>query len=155
MAAGKTIEFADNVLEYLASGVSLPSNTGGLFVALLSAVPAGAAPYSGEDLASVEVSSGNGYRVALSTNKFGAITTVNEAREVVNSDSNNGEVNFTTAPGNFSVSGYALCYSQTSTQASTYVAYEVFTGADASKARSVTQGDTIKINVGGLKIREK
>jgi hypothetical protein len=155
MAAGKTIEFADNVLQYLVSGLNLPSNTGGLYVALLSALPAGSAPYSGDALASVEVSSGNGYRAALSTNKFGAITTVSEAREVVNADSNNGEVNFSTAPGNFSVSGYALTYSQTSVLPETYVAYELFTGADASKARNVIQGDTIKINVNGLKIREK
>lgn len=160
MASGKTIDFATNVLLYMASGQALPAHDsidGGLYVALLNGIPAdaetGGGPYAGSDISSFEVSTG--YRTFLSNNTLvtTGIDTTNDA--VTISNEAGLEVTFPVAPASFNVSGYALCYTQANKTSGDYLAYEFFTGADASKRRSVNIGDTIKINVNGLTIREK
>lgn len=160
MASGKTIEFAKNILSYMASGSNLPAHNsvdGGLYVALLSGTPANpetGGPFAGSDLAAKEVSAGNGFRAFLSNDTLNTtgLDSINDAVTVVN---DGVEVTFDLAPSNFNVSGYALCYHPTSTDSSGYLAYEFFVGANVSKQREVNQGDTIKINSNGLTIREK
>lgn len=158
MAAGKTIDFSTSLLKYYASGEALPTISNGLYVALLSGVPAeaisdpNAGPFSGLELSAFEVSSN--YRADLGATTLAGIVEdgTTKSMKITNAAA---EVNFSTAPASFPVSGYALCLNASNKSSGSYVAYELFVGADASKARSVTVGDTIKINVDGLTIREK
>lgn len=159
MTVGKTKEFAQAILEYYVSGSDLPthSGAGGLWVGLVSANPTSLGdqePYQGSVLTQCEVSAGN-YRAQVAVADMGLVekdTTIS-AMKVANS---NGSVDFSlTAPANFSLSGYVLCLSQTSTDASAYIGYEIFDGASASKQRSVTQGDTIKINTSNFILKER
>lgn len=152
MALGKTYDFAAAQLAYYASGTPLPTHTG-LYVALLSGVPAGSEPYYASAISAVEVSAGN-YRGQVAGGDWGdiAIDFGNEAATISN---DNGSVDFTTAPTAFNVSGYALCFSNTSLQASAYMGYETFVGATASKARAVQANDTVKINDGQLTVKER
>jgi hypothetical protein len=153
-SAAKTIDFATNILKYMASGQDLPQ-INQVYVALLSAIPSdknlGDPPYSGADIALCEVSAGD-YRVALGQNKLVSIS------EDPNTDSmqiisDGGSIDWPDAPANFNVSGYALCSDVASIASSAYLAYELFDGTN--KGRSINAGDSIKINAGGLVIKEK
>lgn len=165
MASGKTQDFSTKILQWFASGTALdgtPGQHSGLYVALLSALPADpdtAGPFAGSSLSAHEVSSGYAYRAFLSVDTLTTIEkdTVNDAMQISNQGAGT-EVTFPVAPANFAVSGYMI--TETNAQSDTdtggeYIAYEFFTGADASKRRSVIAGDTIKINTNGLVIREK
>ena len=150
--AGKTREFAQRILQYYAAGEQLPAVPGtGLYVTLLSAIPAGTEPYDGSSIAEKEILPGT-YRAPLENNKLVAIEKdeLNNAMQIKNDQ---GEVNFGVAPQNMDVSGYALVLDSTTTDASAFVAYEIFT--TPAKQREVIQNDTLKINVNGLVIREK
>lgn len=153
MAAGKTKEFAQNILLYYASGEPLTPPTGaGLYVTLLSGIPTGAQPYDGSAVAEKEVLPG-AYRAFLDNNKLtsAAITKTNNALSIEN---DGGTIDFGLAPVDLKVSGYAVVLDATSVSDNVYIAYETFENAP-SKQRNVYQNDTIKINVGGLVIREK
>jgi len=153
-SAAKTIDFSINILKYMASGQDLPQITQ-LHIALLSAIPAdkgaGNAPYSGVEIAACEVSAGD-YRVALGQNKLVSISEdPNTSSMQIISDG--GSIDWPDAPANFNVSGYALCSDANSIAGSAYLAYELFDGTN--KGRSIIAGDSIKINAGGLVIKEK
>lgn len=153
MASGKVREFAIDVLQYLADGTALTTNTGGLYLTLLSAVPAIAEPYTASSISAVEISAGQ-FRAPIGTDKLTTISTAGGFCQIVN---NGGEILFPAdAPAALEVSGYALCYTQTGTFEGDYVAYEVFNEvSNASKKRDINQGDTVKVNVGGLTIKEQ
>lgn len=154
MAAGKSREFAESILQYFAGDANaLPSHTG-LYVALLSAIPAGTQPYDGSAIAGKEILAGT-YRAPLGTNKLSTIEkdTTNNAMSITN-DGASPEIEFpTVAPEAFDVSGYAITLNATSVEASAYLAYETFT--TAAKRKQVDVNDTIKINSEGLVIKEK
>lgn len=152
MASGKCREFATDVLQYLGAGTALPSNTG-LYLALLTDVPGGTEPYTASALSAVEFSAGY-YRAPIGTDKLTTITTTGGFTQIVN---NGGEITFPAiAPANIGVSGYALCYNSGGTFETDYVAYEVFNEvSNSAKKRSVNATDTIKVNQGGLVIKEQ
>lgn len=150
--AGKTKEFAVNILQYYAGGEQLPAVPGtGLYVALLSGTPDGVEPYDGSAVAAKEILPG-AYRASLENNKLVTIQkdALTNTMEIKN---DGGAVSFDPAPQNMNVSGYALVLDSTSVAASSFIAYEIFT--TPAKQREVIENDTLKINTNGLVIREK
>lgn len=152
MAVGKTYDFAQAQLAYYTSGTALPTHTG-IYIALLSAVPAGSEPYYASAVSAAEFSAGQ-YRAQVTPASWGDIEPDlgNEAATVSN---DSASVDFGNCPANVNVSGYAICINQTSLAASAIIGYETFTGSSASKARAVQADDTVKINNGQLTIKER
>jgi len=157
MSIGKTYEFAEATLQYYVSGSSdapMPTHTG-IWVGLLSGNPDDSddEPFYAQYLSAVEVSAGN-YRAQVSPTSMTTFTkdTATSAARVVNSASVDFSV---TAPVSFNLSGYAICISQTSTDTSGYIGYEIFEGATASKQRTVQAGDTVRVNVSNFILRER
>jgi hypothetical protein len=155
MASGKVREFAIDILQYMASGAMPASNAGGLHLALLSGVPAIAEPFTASSISAVEVSAGQ-FRASIGTNKFGSSFTAPVAGFMQMSNSE-GEITFPSdAPATFGVSGYALCYTSNGTSHTDYLAYEVFNDpANQAKQRTVNINDTVKVNTGGLTVKEQ
>jgi len=153
-SAAKTRDFAEDILQYMASGQALPVHTG-LYIALLSSTPAVKGytnpPYTGTEVGACEVSASY-YRVALSTDTLVSISEDNTA-SALQIVSDGGSIDWPDAPANFNVSGYVLCNSQAGTASNNYVAYELFDGTN--KGRTIIAGDSIKINSGGLVVKEK
>lgn len=149
---GKTEEFATSVMNYYLSGGPLPVHTG-VYIALLSGIPDGNEPYGSAFLSAMEVSAGN-YRAQVDVSDWGSVSkdTATSAMSMTNSE---GTIDFTSAPGDFNLSGYAICISDTATDGDTYLCYEIFTGDDGDKARAVQANDTIKVNTSNLTLKER
>lgn len=155
-SAAKTKDFASSILNYFKDGTALPVISN-MYIGLLSALPSvntpGAVPpYTGTEIKLCEVSAGD-YRVDLGDGSI-----LNTLEEDTNASamrlvSNGGEVTWPDAPANFNVSGYCICSHPTNVTSDVYIAYELFDGTN--KGRTVIAGDSIKINTGGLVIKEK
>jgi len=155
MAAGKTAEFATDILEYLFSGTaSLPTITHNtLYIGLLSEFPAGDAPYTAAQLSAVEVLNNSQiWRAPLPVASIGAVTAIaNDAM----SRTTTAEVAWPTAAvTGFTAKGYVIAINDTTQGAGVYLAYETFPEG-SGKQRVVGATDNVKINSGGLVIKEK
>ena len=157
-SASKTIDFATSILKYFASGAPLPI-IDNCYIGLLSTIPSdpskghGNPPYTGAEIGSCEVLPG-AYRVSLTENLLtqGSLIedTGTSSMQIAN---DGGEISWPLAPANFNVSGYCITTDSASTASEKYLAYELFDGTN--KGRTIIAGDSIKINVNGLVIKEK
>lgn len=156
MSVGKTREFATSIINYIVSGGSLPTHGGSnqLYIAIVSGnpYPGIGEPFTASSLSAVEVSAGN-FRAQITSTNMDVTSVDSSAVKIAN---DNGAIDFpSTAPADFNMSGYVLCLSPTSTQASAYLGYEIFEGSTASKQRSISSGDTLKVNTSNLILRER